>query len=194
MDFLYKMASIIGTFHQNVRYYRYGCLCRKGLVMASRIGAHTEENYMANRRRCIAVPLRAYSFRNVQLIILDTHFISHILCKLNFPIGRVFMTDQEDHVEEQREEEKKSETRHQAREELEQLKIHAIVSIGSLVAFVVFGFTLIVANLLSNIWPQVGMILRIVAWPITICGAICCVSVVLTSVVRFLRYLIKKCL
>lgn len=87
-----------------------------------------------------------------------------------------------------------SQAQEELEQELEQLKVYLIVAIGSFGAFLVFALTLVGARLLSDIWPDVGMILRIVAWPVTILGAICCIAAVFASVVRFLWYLKKKLL
>ena len=112
--------------------------------------------------------------------------------------GSTFMMGQESIGHKQKEPEKSSVECSQAQEELkqelEQLKLLLIVTIGSLGAFIVFALTLVVSRLLSDIWPDVSMILRIVAWPVTILGGICCIAAVFASTVRFLQYLKKKLL
>ena len=59
----------------------------------------------------------------------------------------------------------------------------------SFILFVVFALTLKGAYLIGNIWPDVGIICKIVAWPLTIFGAVCCIVTAFKSSVRYLKFL-----
>ena len=148
---------------------------------------------MTNGRKYMAPPARAYFFRAIPTITLDTHLIGHILSDICIPKvkGRYFMTDGENQGDETLDASRTSAVRSQAREQLEQLKVYLIVAIGSFGAFVVFALTLMGARLLSNVWPEVGMILKIVAWPVTVLGAICCIGLVVRNTVDFIKFLFK---
>ncbi len=77
-------------------------------------------------------------------------------------------------------------------EQINLLKLYLFVSIGSFVAFVIFVLILIGSNWLSKLSPDVGIIVRIVAWPLTVLSAICCIVAVLSSFVGFLWFLIRS--
>ena len=128
---------------------------------------------MAEMRRSVALaeqpcfpsgmPQRNYI---ISSNILDIHFVFNILCDLNFPFGRSFMTD---------------------------LRRYAIEALESLAIFALFFITSIVADCLCRIWPQsnIMVIIKIVAWIISALGAICCIGLVVRNTIVFLTYLIK---
>lgn len=104
----------------------------------------------------------------------DGYSFGDILCDLlYFPIRRVFIMGKENHTDQAIQKEKKL------------LKLYLAASIGSFLAFVIFVLILIGSNWLSKISP-VGLIVRVIAWPLTVLAAICCVAAVFTSAVRFL--------
>ena len=149
--------------------------------MASGIDAVIEGERTANWRRYVAVVERAYFFCDVSTISLDTHSVYHIISDLYFPRGRYFMTQEKRASE--------SPACSRAKEQLMQLIVYIIVMLGSFAAFFLFVLLLKASYHLSNIWPEIGMICRIIAWPLTILGAICCIATALTSTIIYLKFL-----
>ena len=136
---------------------------------------------MVNVGRLAALSARAYFFRAIPVIILDTHSVNDIIPDLYFPRGRFFMTQEKKATD--------SPTRSNAKEQLMQLIVYIIVMLGSFAAFFLFVLLLKASYHLSNIWPEIGMICRIIAWPLTILGAICCIATALTSTINYLKFL-----
>lgn len=184
--------------------------------MASGIGAIKEE-HMGEERKCVAVLEGTYFFYTIPNIILDTHFIDHILPNLCIPNarGRYLMTDQNNKnpggttpdpppVQSEAQEEQttslwchlKSVWRqlicNVSDEISEQLIKYAIQALVGLGIFIIFVVTSIVIYLFARYTGSLGILIRIVGWTISVLGAICCVALILRNTFVFIKYLIKS--
>lgn len=159
--------------------------------MTSRIGAVREREYTVNRRRYVAVAERAYSFRAIPTTILDAHFIVNILSDVYsyLPSGRYSMTDQENQGGKTLDEEIYKLSHDTAK----QLIIYAFQAFASLAIFALFVVTVIGADRLCSIWPQISIMvmIKVVAWIISALGAICCIGLVVRNTIVFIKFLLK---
>ena len=156
-----------------------------------------EEWYMSEMKSYAAPAVGAYSLRGTPEIALDTHFAYTILSNLYLPKGRTFMTEQENQGDEPLEDsgdkqeggesspaQSQAQEESQVQEELKQLKLYAVGTFTSFVAFVVFVFILEWSSQLSDAWPA-----RFVAWILTVFAAICCISGGAKTTVRYVKHL-----
>lgn len=143
---------------------------------------------MVNVGRLAALSARAYFFRAIPVIILDTHSVYHILCDLYLTKRRAFMMEQEslrnalDPAE------------RLTHETLDQLKVYTIQTFASLAIFALFVAASIAADWLCGIYPQVRIMImfKIVAWTMSVLGAICCTVLVVRNTIAFIKFLFKS--
>lgn len=82
---------------------------------------------------------------------------------------------------------------HETCEILEQLIKYAIQAFAGLVLFGLFFFASLGVYRLCDTWPEISIMVMIkaVAWFISILGAICCIALVVRNTIVFIKYLIK---
>jgi len=132
----------------------------------------------------------AFEKGHVQAVFHD-YLVSDTIVDYYMPRGRSFMTEQE----------KQADLAIQKRinllklyvqEQIHLLKLYLVISAASFAAFVIFVLTLAGSNWLSQISPNVGVIVKIVAWPLTVFSAICCIFAGLSGSIGFFRFMLKR--
>ncbi len=109
-------------------------------------------------------------------IILDTSDISHILQNLYLFKGRVHIMG------------KSSST---MLEIFILLVRYLIEAIESVVIFGIFVITSMAINWIGERAGGIGILLKVVGWSISVCGAICCITLIIRNTIVFIKFLIK---
>jgi hypothetical protein len=73
---------------------------------------------------------------------------------------------------------------------LELLKRYAIEALISLLIFLIFIGTSLVAEYIARRTGGFGVVFRIIGWSISACGALCCICLVARNTIVFLSFLI----
>ena len=87
----------------------------------------------------------------------------------------------------------KKDAPHERSSLLKQLKIYTIQAFASLAIFVLFLATSILADWICSIYPQVRIMImfKIVAWIISVCGAICCITLMIRNTIVLIKFLLR---
>jgi hypothetical protein len=129
-------------------------------------------------------PLKNIVQNNCVLVAIED-FVKYTLHDSHLLIGREFMKDREKYGDEKID----VAGRPSANQAWEQLKIYTIEAIQSVAVFFVFVATSILVALVAKITGPIGVLIIIVAWSISILGAICCIALVYRNTKYFLKFL-----
>jgi len=148
-----------------------------------------EQSIIYERGACLSVlmwgqPLQNIVQNNCVLVAIEG-FVKYTLYDSHLLIGREFMKDREKYGDEKID----VVGRPSANQAWEQLKIYTIETIQSVAVFVVFVATSILVSLVAKFAGPIGVLIIIVAWSISVLGAICCITLVFRNTIFFLKYL-----